>query len=93
MISCESTALRHLLVEQVGAKHGPSHSDRSTYVEGNLLLLSLEPAHVIHSSLILITTCLIFFDEIFCIGVPASSAGGTPLSDTDVFPSLMVMRL
>lgn len=51
--------------------HGPSD-------ELDSLLLSPEPAQVILSSVIRMTTCLIFFEEIFCIGVPALRTRGTP---------------
>ena len=39
---------------------------------------SLDPAQVMQPSLIRMTTCLIFFEEIFCMGVPARKAGGIP---------------
>jgi hypothetical protein len=51
---------------------------------------SLEPAHVIQPSLIRITTCLIFFDEIFCMGVPARRAGGIP---SVCFESLLIVDI
>jgi hypothetical protein len=50
---------------------------------------SLDPAQVIQPSLIRMTTCLIFFEEIFCMGVPARRAGGTP--STGVVSLLIVV--